>query len=302
MAVKRRRSAAAQPALPHPVQPTNTRVAEALEQIGDLLEEQRASPFRVRAYRNAAATVRASCRDMGELLAAEGRTGLESLPAIGRGIAALIAELVETGRLRLLDRLRGAVHPEDLLASLPGIGPRLAQSIHERLGVETLEDHEQAAWDGRLASVTGLGERRVETLRAVLAARLARRPPRRGPGAAPPVEEILVVDAEYRRRGEEGSLPLLAPRRFNPRRAAWLPILHMERGPWSFHALFSNTALAHRLGRTRDWTVVYWENEGEEGQATVVTETSGPLMGRRVVRGREPECAQLHARIVSTGC
>jgi hypothetical protein len=286
---------------------TNTRVAEALEQVAELLEAQRASPFRVRAYRGAADTVRAWAEDVERLLAREGRRGLEALPGIGRGLAALIAELVETGRLRLLDRLRGAVYPEDLLASVPGIGPRLAQRIHERLGIETLEDLEQAAWDGRLAEVPGLGPRRIETLRAVLGARLAypRRwrgsgaAPRRGPalhepGApVPSVADILSVDAEYRRRAEAGTLPVLAPRRFNPRAAAWLPILHAERGPWSFHVLFSNTALAHRLGRTRDWTVVYYENDGVDGQATVVTETRGPLTGERVVRGREDECREL---------
>jgi DNA uptake protein ComE-like DNA-binding protein len=286
---------------------TNTRVAESLEQVAELLDAQRASPFRVRAYRDAADTVRASSEDVGELLAREGRAGLEALPGIGRGLAAVIAELVETGRLRLLDRLRGAAYPEDLLASVPGIGPLLAQRIHERLGIESLEELEQAAWDGRLTQVPGFGQRRVETLRAVLGARLARPGrsrvlgPGRGSGlalhealpAAPSVADILSVDAEYRRRAEAGSLPMLAPRRFNPRAAAWLPILHTERGPWSFHALFSNTALAHRLGRTRDWTVVYYENDGVEGQGTVVTETRGPLIGRRVVRGREDECREL---------
>jgi hypothetical protein len=286
---------------------TNTRVAEALEQVAELLEAQGASGFRVRAYRDAAATVRASAEDVGGLLAREGRGGLDGLPGIGRGLAAVIAELVETGRLRLLDRLRGAVYPEDVLASVPGIGPRLAQRIHERLGIENLEDLEQAAWDGRLAQLPGFGPRRIETLRAVLGARLSR--PRRRPGAgpgrasgpalhggapiAPSVAEILSVDEEYRRRAEAGTLAVLAPRRFNPRAAAWLPILHAERGPWSFHVLFSNTALAHRLGRTRDWTVVYYENDGVDGQATVVTETRGPLTGQRVVRGREDECRDL---------
>jgi hypothetical protein len=282
-------------------------VAEALEQVAELLEAQGASPFRVRAYWDGAATVRALAEDVGELLAREERRDLEALPGIGRGLAALVAELVETGRLRLLDRLRGAVYPEDLLASVPGIGPTLAQRIHERLGIETLEELELAAWDGRLQEIPGFGPRRIETLRAVLDARLrqcrARRTSGRARGAGPTLHEpkravpsvadVLSVDAEYRRRAEAGTLPLLAPRRFNPRAAAWLPILHTERGPWSFHVLFSNTALAHRLGRTRDWTVVYYENDGVDGQATVVTETRGPLTGQRVVRGRESECLEL---------
>ena len=56
-------------------------------------------------------------------------------------------------------------------------------------------------------------------------------------------------------------------------------------------ALFSNTALAHQLGRTGDWVVIYFNREGgTEHQRSVVTETRGPLEGQRVVRGREAEC------------
>jgi hypothetical protein len=65
----------------------------------------------------------------------------------------------------------------------------------------------------------------------------------------------------------------------------------MERGPWQFSVLFSNTALAHSLGRTRDWVIIYFHHElGSEGQRTVVTETRGPIRGQRTVRGRELEC------------
>jgi hypothetical protein len=58
-------------------------------------------------------------------------------------------------------------------------------------------------------------------------------------------------------------------------------------------ALFSNTALAHELGRTRNWVVIYFGREGgPEHQRTVVTETRGPLEGWRVVRGREAACRE----------
>ena len=49
---------------------------------------------------------------------------------------------------------------------------------------------------------------------------------------------------------------------------------------------------AHELGRTHDWVVLYWEEDGDRGQHTVVTATLGPLRSRRVVRGREGECAE----------
>jgi hypothetical protein len=143
-------------------------------------------------------------------------------------------------------------------------------------------------------------------IRASLAERLGRpRPQARAPAGpstqpvqpvpAPPdepdVADLLDVDAEYLRASAAGRLPRIAPRRFNPSGEAWLPILHTQRGPWHFTALFSNTPRAHRLGRTRDWVVVYFHSDTEpEGQRTVVTETQGPLAGRRVVRGREVEC------------
>ncbi len=99
----------------------------------------------------------------------------------------------------------------------------------------------------------------------------------------------------------QGKLPTIAPKRFNPQSEAWLPILHTQRDAWHFTVLFSNTARAHELDRTRDWVVVYfYDDHHQEGQHTIVTETRGALIGRRVVRGRESECRALYDR-KSTG-
>jgi putative hydrolase len=108
----------------------------------------------------------------------------------------------------------------------------------------------------------------------------------------PPIELLLDIDRRYLQAAAAGQLRKIAPRRFNPTHEAWLPIMHVDRDGWSFTAMFSNTELAHRLHRTDDWVVVYYqEPHTAEGQATVVTEYRGPLHGRRVVRGRERECA-----------
>jgi putative hydrolase len=105
------------------------------------------------------------------------------------------------------------------------------------------------------------------------------------------VAQLLDVDREYREKAARRELRTIAPRRFNPGGEAWLPVLHARRGSWHFTALFSNTALAHQLGRTRDWVVVYfYDGDHVERQHTVVTEPRGELTGRRVVRGREGEC------------
>ena len=83
----------------------------------------------------------------------------------------------------------------------------------------------------------------------------------------------------------------IAPKRFNRKAEAWLPILHTTRGKWHFTALFSNTARAHELRKVQDWVVIYFHSDsGGEAQRTIVTETRGPLAGQRVVRGREREC------------
>jgi putative hydrolase len=107
---------------------------------------------------------------------------------------------------------------------------------------------------------------------------------------APGVELLLDIDREYREKARAGALPMIAPRRFNPEGKAWLPVLHRRDGPWHFTALFSNTERAHVMHRVYDWVVIYFE----EGQYTVVTERRGSLTGKRVVRGREPECARYY--------
>ena len=271
----------------------NQRIAEKLREAADILQAQRANPFRIRAYRRAVDHIACLDVDVGVILAGGGIEGLQAL-GIGPGIAAAINELVRTGRWAQLERLRGTLDPERLFQSVPGVGPALARQIHERLELDTLEALEAAAYDGRLDSVPGIGRRRVAMIRAQLASLLGRR--RSAVTGEPSVATLLDVDAEYRRRAEGGRLPRIAPHRFNPTREAWLPILHTERDEWRFTAMFSNTARAHQLDRTRDWVVVYFHTDTEpEGQRTIVTETRGPLAGRRVVRGREAECAAYHA-------
>jgi hypothetical protein len=274
----------------------NGSVAEILRDCGVLLQQQDANPFRVQAYLRAAKTLESLDTDVRDILTRQGVDGLVRLPSIGRGLAAAIEEIVRTGRLTRLDRLRGTSEPEALFQTIPGLGPALSHAVHERLHVDSLEALELAAHDGRLESVPGIGPRRAAAISASLNALLARGPrSRRERADGPPVGLLLKVDADYRNKSERDLLPKVAPRRFNPDNVAWLPILHAQLGDWHFTALFSNTARAHELGRTRDWVVVYfYDDDHEEGQHTIVTETHGTLRGRRVVRGREAECARFY--------
>jgi putative hydrolase len=274
------------------VDTTNQRIVDKLREIADLLEQQGANPFRVGAYRRAADTVAGHPQDLGLVLERDGVDGLTALPGIGRSIASAIQEMLRSGRWIQLERLRGTLEPEQVFRSVPGVGPELARRIHDTLHVETLEALEMAAHDGRLETVPGVGPRRAAMLRAALANMLGRGRVRRLQAApAPGAAALLDVDREYREKAAAGSLRKISPRRFNPAGEAWLPILHARRGDWDFTALYSNTARAHELGRVTDWVVIYYHTDNQpEGQCTVVTETHGTLTGRRVVRGREPEC------------
>ena len=158
---------------------------------------------------------------------------------------------------------------------------------------QTLEDLEAAAYDGRLEKVPGIGLRRIAGIRGALSALLdkARNRPRMQATDGPGVETLLAVDHEYRLQAKQGRLSMVAPRRFNPEGKAWLPVLHTDQDGWHFTVMYSNTARAHELRRTFDWVVVYfYDGDHLEGQSTVVTESRGPLLGQRVVRGRELEC------------
>jgi hypothetical protein len=251
------------------------------------------------AYRKAADSVEMLRQDLGLIFRTEGFRGLREIPGVGSQIAGAIAEIVRTGRWMQLERLRGSADPEALFASVPGIGDKLAKHIVSHLHIETLEALETELYSGRLRAVPGFGQRRIAMTRSALAEMLGRsRRENADLRREPAVEALLSVDREYREKAAANVLRRIAPRRFNPTNAAWLPILHTERIAWQFTALFSNTGLAHNLGRTHDWVVIHFHNDsGSEGQRTVVTETQGPLKGERVVRGREKECADYESAL-----
>jgi DNA polymerase (family 10) len=293
---------------------SNEEIGDALERISTLLEVQGAGTYRVRAYLNAAQTVRDSRIPVSQIYASEGVKGLEALSGVGTSIGALISELLSTGRIGLLERLEGQVSPEELFETVPGIGEKTAHEIHKTLGIETLEELEVAAHDGSLYKVPGLGRRKIEGIRDSLSSILSRSSRRRARRLRwlehemrelnlhkPGIELILEADREYREKAARGELKKISPKRFNPLGEKWLPIYHTEKEGWSFTVLYSNSPLAHKLGRMRDWVIVYYEKDGEEDQCTVVTEWQGRLAGRRVIRGRETECMDYYGRHAKEG-
>ena len=277
--------------------PLNQDIAGRLDEVAAILAEQGANRFRVEAYRHAAATVRGLAQPVADIYARDGLVGLEALPGVGESIARAIRDLLQHGRLAMLDRLRGEHDPLLLLGSVPGIGRTLARKLHDDLGLENLADLEAAAHDGRLEILGGLGAKRLAGIRDSLAHRLGRaRPPAAAPTHAdhPTVSELLDVDREYRAAAAADRLKKIAPLRFNPTREAWLPVLHTSRGPRHYTALFSNTAHAHALRKTNDWVLLYYDGADGEHQCTVITAEFGDLKGQRIVRGRENECEECY--------
>ena len=278
----------------------NREIAKSLREIADLLQKQKANPFRVNAYRRAANTVELLEEPIQDIAERKGMSGLIALHGIGEGIARSIYEYVAMGRMSRLEALRGEHDPLSLFQRIPGVGPVLAGEICDQLHLNTLEALELAAHNGRLEQLPGMGKGRVESVKAWLSSVLGKR--RRLPKAATPIEEpsvsmLLEIDRSYRKQVDADKLPKVAPKRFNPSGEAWLPILHTTRGEWHFTALYSNTQRAHELDRCRDWVVIYFYDEHHhEGQCTVVTETRGDLFGLRVVRGREYECRNYYSQ------
>jgi predicted flap endonuclease-1-like 5' DNA nuclease len=279
----------------------NQLAAERLREAANLLAHQADNPYRIAAYRRAADAVSALKTDVREMLDAGGVNALQEIPGVGKRIAGGLAELARTGRWTYLERLRGSAEPRDVFCTIPGVGPILAKRLHETLHVETLEQLEAALHEREAKPVPGVGARRLAMLRAALSQMLARiRAVRTRPADEPPVNTLLDVDREYRAKAAAGELRKIAPKRFNPKGEAWLPILHTRRGKWHFTALYSNTARAHELRKVRDWVVLYFHSDGGgEAQRTIVTETRGALAGQRVVRGRERECLSAYERAPS---
>ncbi|WP_437899886.1 DNA polymerase/3'-5' exonuclease PolX [Sorangium sp. So ce124] len=141
----------------------NVDIARVFEEVADLLEIQDESPFRVRAYRTAARTLAALGEPVAGLVERAG--ALTALPGIGKDLAGKIVELLETGELPLLKQL-AAKTPESLveMMRIPSLGPKRARLLYERLGVETVDELEQAARSGRLLEVRGFGEKLAATI------------------------------------------------------------------------------------------------------------------------------------------
>jgi DNA polymerase (family 10) len=140
----------------------NAEIAAALRELGILYELDGADRFRVQAYREAARTVAESPVSI-EQLAEEGR--LTELPNVGNTLAEKIVALIETGSIPSADKLK-AKFPATLVevTRVPGLGAKTARRIYDELGVENLVQLKEAAEQGRISAMRGLGPRTEENI------------------------------------------------------------------------------------------------------------------------------------------
>ncbi len=142
---------------------TNRSIADAFNEIAELLDIEGANRFRIRAYRNAARMILAYPKEMHTLLK-EG-FDLVELPTIGKDLAHKIAEMVQTGKLHFLDELKQRTSPQlEELLKIQGLGPKRVHTLHESLGINSMADLKQALTEGRLHTLEGFGPKLIETL------------------------------------------------------------------------------------------------------------------------------------------
>ncbi len=149
----------------------NQKVARIFEEIADLLEIKGENPFRIRAYRKAALNIDTLTEDITKLIEEK---RLEKIPGIGKDLARKIEEIVRTGTLEQLEKLRKEI-PTSLIEflSIPGLGPRTAKIIYDNLKIKSIDELERMAKEHKLQELPGIREKTeeniikgIETLRA----------------------------------------------------------------------------------------------------------------------------------------
>jgi DNA polymerase (family 10) len=146
----------------------NPAIAALFDETADLLELDGAIVFRVRAYRNAARTVRDTGTPLRELVARE-PTRLTELPGIGKDLASRIREVIETGDFAAHRELLAKFPPELLeLLRLPNLGPKRVKQLYEERHIASLADLREAIAKRRLADLRGFGERSIAKLQEAL--------------------------------------------------------------------------------------------------------------------------------------
>lgn len=137
----------------------NSEIADVFERVADLLEFEGANPFRIRAYRNGARTIRDLTEPVTEILRDPDRS-LVDIPGIGKDLAEKCRSLVDTGTMAMLDELTARIPASVLtIVRIPGLGPKKASAIYKQLGISTLDQLRAACEAHHIRELKGFGQK-----------------------------------------------------------------------------------------------------------------------------------------------
>lgn len=203
----------------------NNDIANVFDEIADFLEIEGENPFRIRAYQNAAHTIRGLGPELKDMVA--DNADLTSLPGIGKELAAKIHEILETGTAKALVKLQERI-PKTVLEilRLPNLGPKRVRVLYNDLKIKTLKQLSQAARKGRIRALEGFGEKTEKAILEAIKARAQKEKRFKLAEAKPVVDSLIeylkktpgvskvVVAGSYRRARETvGDLDILVTAR-----------------------------------------------------------------------------------------
>ncbi|HUD47763.1 MAG TPA: DNA polymerase/3'-5' exonuclease PolX [Candidatus Baltobacteraceae bacterium] len=136
---------------------TKDKIAEILTDIATLLDLKGENPFKSRAYINAARAIETATEPLEKIFAADSTMRLKG---VGDSIHEKICEMLQTGGLAYYEELKNSVPPGLIaLLNIPGLGPQKVKALHDKLGVETVEQLEKACLEGKVATLDRFGEK-----------------------------------------------------------------------------------------------------------------------------------------------
>jgi len=137
----------------------NNEIAEIFNNIADILEIEGENRFRIRAYRRAAETLDSLGEDI-EALSREKK--LTEIPGIGKDLAGKIGEYLANGRMKFYEDLKKTISKPVLeLMAVPGIGPKTAKLLSDKLKVKGIDDLKKKASQGKIEGVFGIKEKKI---------------------------------------------------------------------------------------------------------------------------------------------
>jgi len=141
----------------------NAEIAKVFEDIADFLELKGENVFKIRAYQRAARAISYLPKEI-EVMVGLGED-LKAIPGVGEAIARKITELLNTGKLEYYEKLRAEFPPGiSTLLTIPGVGPKTAMKLSSELGIQTIDELEQAIKDGRVAGLFRMGDKTAENI------------------------------------------------------------------------------------------------------------------------------------------